>query len=156
MPKVPCELQGGCQCTAIRYRLLRPPIALYTCHCRDCQKQSSSAFGMSLWVEPEAFEFVSGKPQRWETVTDRGTTKICVFCGTCGSRLYHAGTDPQQPLSVKAGSLDDTNWLRPTSHLWTLRAQPWLAPALEDAPRYACEPLDDNALLEQWRAFLDP
>ena len=32
--------EGGCQCGAIRYRLLRDPAALYACHCLDCQKQS--------------------------------------------------------------------------------------------------------------------
>ena len=41
--------EGGCQCGAIRYQLLRAPVALYACHCRDCQKQSSSAFGLRNW-----------------------------------------------------------------------------------------------------------
>ena len=40
--------EGGCQCGAIRYRLLRAPVALCSCHCKHCQKQSSSAFGLSI------------------------------------------------------------------------------------------------------------
>ncbi len=42
--------KGGCQCGAIRYESEGQPIALYICHCRECQKQSASAFGISLDV----------------------------------------------------------------------------------------------------------
>ena len=43
---------GGCQCGKIRYRLIAEPLMLYICHCSDCQKQSASAFGMSLRMRP--------------------------------------------------------------------------------------------------------
>ena len=52
---------GGCQCGAIRYRLLAAPTALYACHCRLCQQQSASAFGMSMLVERD-FMPVTGSP----------------------------------------------------------------------------------------------
>ncbi|MDX1431517.1 MAG: GFA family protein [Gammaproteobacteria bacterium] len=117
---------GRCQCGAIRYRINGEPLLLYACHCRDCQKQSSSAFGMSLWVAREDFELLAGEPRIWETRGDSGALKRCAFCATCGSRIYHAGEDPGEPLSVKAGSLDDVSALRPIGHLWSRRAQPWL------------------------------
>jgi hypothetical protein len=28
---------------------------------------------------------------------------------------------------VRGGTFDDTSWLRPTAHLWTRSAQPWIA-----------------------------
>ena len=28
---------------------------------------------------------------------------------------------------VRAGTLDDTSWLRPTRHIWTRSKQPWIA-----------------------------
>ena len=59
--------EGGCQCGAIRYRLLRAPAALYACHCRDCQKQSSSAFGLSMWVERDGIEFTGAEPRIFRT-----------------------------------------------------------------------------------------
>jgi hypothetical protein len=31
---------GGCQCGAVRYRLLAPPNHASICHCRMCQKAS--------------------------------------------------------------------------------------------------------------------
>src|ERR1700730_909187 len=41
---------GGCQCGQVRYESSGESVALYVCHCRECQKQSASAFGMSLEV----------------------------------------------------------------------------------------------------------
>ena len=41
-------LTGGCQCGAVRYAISAAPLRLIACHCRECQKQSASAFGMSL------------------------------------------------------------------------------------------------------------
>ena len=143
--------EGGCQCGAVRYRLLRAPVALYACHCKDCQKQSSSAFGMSMWVERDAIEFHGAKPRVYHTRGGSGHPKHCTFCGECGTRLYHAGDDEREPLSVKAGSLDDTSVLAPTAHIWTKSAQPWTAPVRGNAPCYETEPESDEALLALWR-----
>ena len=43
-------LAGGCQCGAIRYAITAEPGPIYVCHCRECQKQSASAFGISVSV----------------------------------------------------------------------------------------------------------
>jgi hypothetical protein len=29
-------------------------------------------------------------------------------------------------IRVRAGTLDDTSWLRPTRHIWTRSKQPWI------------------------------
>ena len=143
--------EGGCQCGAVRYRLLRAPVALYACHCRDCQKQSSSAFGMSMWVEPDAIEFHGTAPRIYRTRGGSGHPKHCAFCGECGTRLYHTGGGGREILSVKAGSLDDTSDLAPTCHIWTRSAQRWTAPMREGAVCYETEPDSDGVLRAQWR-----
>eukprot|EP01036_Dinobryon_divergens_P058580 gene58580-78143_t len=35
LPQFPVD--GGCQCGAVRYRLLAAPLGIYACHCKDCQ-----------------------------------------------------------------------------------------------------------------------
>ena len=145
---------GGCQCGAIRYRLLGAPAALYACHCRLCQQQSASAFGMSMLVERDAIAFSGAKPRVYLTSGDSGRRKHCAFCGECGTRLYHtyhAGDGGRSTLSIKAGSLDDTSSLAPTHHLWTRSAQPWVAPLLEDAVCFEQEPDSDETLRAQLR-----
>jgi hypothetical protein len=114
---------GGCQCGEVRYRFEGEPIELTVCHCRDCQRQSGSAFGMSLFVPADAFKLLSGTLKYFEVVCDSGRKKSCAFCPSCGTRIYHrTGAD----ISIKAGTLDNTSSLRPTAHYWTGRKQPWV------------------------------
>ena len=145
------SLAGGCQCGELRYQIDGEPMTLYVCHCKDCQKQSSSAFGMSLWVKPEQFKLMSGKLSFYLTRGDSGALKKCSYCRSCGSRIYHCADQPSATLSIKAGSLDDTSRLQPIAHLWTRSAQPWIE---LDHRKYSCfetEPTDDQVLIRLWQ-----
>lgn len=142
---------GQCQCGDIQYRLIGEPLTLYVCHCLHCQKQSSSAFGMSLWINRADIEFLSGNLKFWSTQGDSGATKICAFCGLCGSRIYHASGGDQAPLSLKAGTLHETSGLQPIAHIWTRRAQPWIPIDRERCRCYEEEPDSDEELLRLWR-----
>jgi hypothetical protein len=121
---MPQALVGDCQCGEVRYRLESEPLELTVCHCRECQRQSGSAFGMSLAIPAEAFKLLSGSLRFFEVVCDSGRTKSCAFCPNCGTRIYHR---TEAGISIKAGTLDDTSRLRPTAHYWTGRKQPWVA-----------------------------
>ena len=117
--------QGGCQCGALRYEISGEPVALVACHCKDCQRQSGSAFGMSLIVKREHFRWLGGEPRTFVTKGDSGARKDCLFCGECGSRIYNATAKLPDTLNVKPGTLDDTSWLSPVMHVWTASKQPW-------------------------------
>jgi hypothetical protein len=119
VPKAP--LAGGCQCGAVRYAITSDPVRLYICHCRECQKQSSSAFGISLIVPRAGFRVMQGSTKSWTRPADSGGRVKCVFCPECGSRLWHE-SDPAGPtISVKGGSLDSPLDLGSVPHLWTVR-----------------------------------
>ena len=47
---------GGCQCGKIRYEITEAPQSVYACHCRDCQRLTSSAFSMGVVVPETAFK----------------------------------------------------------------------------------------------------
>src|SRR3546814_20800125 len=70
-------LTGGCQCGEMRYESAGEPLALYVCHCRECQKQSASAFGMSLEVPRSGLRVTRGVPQFWTRASDRGRRVRC-------------------------------------------------------------------------------
>ena len=56
-------LTGGCQCGQARYAVAAPPLALYICHCRECRRQSASAFDMSLHVPRNGWRLTAGRTQ---------------------------------------------------------------------------------------------
>ncbi len=118
--------EGGCQCGAVRYRIEGDPIAVFVCHCSECQRQSGSAFAMTLMIQRAAFQLLSGSLKDFTRVSESGREIRCAFCPECGTRIHHEPKYRGGVLNVKPGTLDDTSWLRPTSHFWTLRRQPWV------------------------------
>ena len=83
------QRRGGCQCGKIRYEIKAEPLSLYVCHCTECQKQSASAFGMSMPVPRNALVILEGKPKQWSRVSSSDREVACFFCGDCGTRLFH-------------------------------------------------------------------
>ncbi|MGB3791013.1 MAG: GFA family protein [Phormidesmis sp.] len=138
---------GGCQCRQIRYELKAEPITLYACHCQECQKQSSSAFGMSMPIPREALVLLKGQPKEWKRGSDNGREVACFFCGNCGTRLFHNPARNPNITNIKPGTLDDTSWLAPAGHLWTSSAQKWVTTS-EQALHYKAQPQDFTALIE--------
>jgi hypothetical protein len=117
-------LLGGCQCGAVRYRLSHTPLALYVCHCKECRKQSASAFGISFIVPKSALHVLQGEPNVWSRPTDAGNLLDCAFCPTCGSRLWHQRHGAADVVSIKGGSLDEPVDLGHAVHIWTSRMLP--------------------------------
>ena len=142
---------GGCQCGTIRYEIEDNPVVAYCCHCTDCQQQSSSAFGMSVWFPASAFKLTSGTLSTWKTRSDSGNEKICTLCPDCGTRIYHAFSGESDTLSVKGGSLDDICKIPPIAHIWTRSAQPWLLRFIADEICHETEPDNFDELIVRFQ-----
>jgi hypothetical protein len=140
--------EGGCQCGQVRYRLAGPLAPAYACHCRDCQRQTASAFAVAVPIALSDFT-LTGETGTYEYVADSGARKTCVFCSGCGVRIHHLSSDAPGRASLKAGTLDDTSVLEPVAHLWTGSKQAWvrLDPGV---PAHETQPPD----LPGWRATL--
>jgi len=50
------NIVGGCLCGAVRYESEAEPVLTAVCHCRDCQKQTSSAFSVLVALPKAACE----------------------------------------------------------------------------------------------------
>lgn len=120
------EYEGGCQCGAIRYRVRTDEGLLAVCHCTECQRQSGSAFGMSLIVDRDAFTLLAGVLKTFTRTSDSGRTVMGAFCPECGTRIFHEPRYLDGVVNVKPGTLDDTSWLTPSVHAWTGSKQAWL------------------------------
>lgn len=141
---------GGCQCGQIRYEIRSEPLTLYACHCTECQKQSSSAFGMSMPVPREAFMILQGQPKEWSRLSASGRQVTCSFCGDCGTRLFHSPARNPKIINVKPGTLDETQWLQPVGNLWTQSAQKWVIFS-DEMLNYEAQPPDYDQLFERFQ-----
>ena len=118
---------GGCQCGEVRYESEGGPSELYVCHCRECQKQSASAFGISFIAPRQGLRVTRGAVKFWSRPADSGGRVKCAFCPNCGSRLWHedeGGPETPETVSIKGGSLDDPPDLSTAFHIWTSRKLP--------------------------------
>lgn len=116
---------GGCQCGSVRYVVATEPIRVIVCHCKECQRQSASAFGMSMPVKKDGLS-ITGVTKQFTRMADSGNEVTGVFCPECGVRIYHALGSAPDVASIKPGTLDDTSWLRPDTFIWMKSAQGWV------------------------------
>lgn len=142
---------GGCLCGATRYVLREAPLVSYTCHCTDCQTESGSACYVALVSRAEALEYVEGEPALWSVTLPDGRPKGALHCPTCKVNLGSPAR-PDGLQSIDAGTLDDTTWVRPSGHIWTRSAQPWVRLPEEDL-RIEQQPTDDEwmELMVRWQ-----
>ena len=117
-----------CQCGAVSFRTTTPaPLAVYFCHCTQCQKQSSSAFGISATFPAGALPLaaLADKLRVFTRPTKSGRTLDCYFCRVCGSRVYHRGRDADgvegPTLNVKGGLVEGLD-TEGAVHIWTRHA----------------------------------
>ncbi len=121
------NLEGGCACGAIRYKLTGEPLIVHACHCRDCQRLTGSAFVINLWMERKMVEQSGPAPKSFRLAGGSGRAHDVFFCGDCGTYVwsnYHGA--PGDFLFVRAGTLDTPEAVRPDVHIFTRSKAPWL------------------------------
>ena len=149
IPALP--LTGGCQCGLIRYRMRGHPLVFYLCHCSECQRHTSSAFGESLRFRREHLDVDPGL-HCIRRVSESGNQREGWFCPECGVRIWH-GTAGSPEINIKAGTLDDTSWLVPAGHIWTRSKQPFVQIGADEL-NYQTQPADAYAALRlRWQAM---
>jgi hypothetical protein len=114
-------LAGGCQCGAVRYRVIGEPIGANICHCRMCQKASGSPFMAFTGVRTADFVVTSGAIATFSSsdIAKRG------FCARCGTPLTYEGVGSDH-VSVTLGSLDDPRAVEPQTQLGIESRVGWL------------------------------
>jgi Glutathione-dependent formaldehyde-activating enzyme len=78
----------------------------------DCQRLTSSAFSMGIVVPEPAFRLSGVEPRQLRRIADSGRINTRLVCPECGTWI--CGMPRDGVHRVRAGTLDDTSWLRPT------------------------------------------
>ncbi len=120
------KIQGACLCGDIRYATTAEPVVVALCHCTHCQRQSGAAFSVNVGVPKGSLTFTRGRPQVYADTGSSGQPVYRHFCGRCGSPILSDVVSRPTLDWVKAGTLDDTSWLRPTLAIWCDSAQAWV------------------------------
>lgn len=151
LPAFPVE--GGCACGAVRYELTAPPIAVYACHCSDCQKITGSAFSMAMPVFRKHLRILRGNPRLWIRTAQSKRRIPQRFCADCGTRLFTEPDGQPPTYTLRPGTLDDTSWLKPVAVFWRRSAQPWIQ--FDNILVYDTQPESDfTPVIDAWRASL--
>ena len=150
-------LEGGCACGAVRYRLTSAPMFVHCCHCRDCQRQTGSAFVINALIETDRITLLAGDPVRFAMPTDSGRPHHIHRCHGCGTALWSDYGGRPALRFVRVGTLDDPAALLPDVHIFTRSKLPWIelpeaVPAFE--VYYDMQTLWPAASLERRRALL--
>ena len=130
------KMNGGCLCGNVRYSCTAEPLLVGICHCKNCQKQTSTSFSILVAVPKGSLE-VAGELSSYRDQGTRGNAVVRKFCGNCGSAIVSDAEAAQDMDFLKAGTLDDTSWLKPQMQFWCDSAQPWLQldPQIEQLPQ---------------------
>lgn len=136
MADAPRPITGHCLCSAVTFTVDAEPVWQGVCHCSNCQRQTASAFSVIVGVPSKALRVDGSTLSSFKTPSEgyRSTTERW-FCSACGSPLYSTIESMPDLAFLKAGTIDDISWLRPTAEIWTRSAQPW-APHFEGVQRF--------------------
>jgi len=121
------RLEGGCSCGAVRYHLGSAPMFVHCCHCRDCQKQTGSAFVLNALIEADRVAQLSGELTGYAMPTDSGLPHTIFRCTACATALWSEYGGRSQLRFVRAGTLDEPSALPPDVHIYTRSKLPWVA-----------------------------
>lgn len=121
------KISGSCLCGSVRYSSEAEPVMTAICHCDNCQRQTGTAFSIIIGVPESSIVFENSSALK--EYLDSGQSGKAVrrkFCQNCGSPILSLVENAPGLGIIKAGTLDDKSWLKPTTQFWCSRAQPWL------------------------------
>lgn len=124
---------GGCACGALRYRVDRSPLLVQCCHCRNCQRQTGSAFVINVLVEAQAV-ITEGPSVAVNAPREDGSSQRIFRCPACQVAVYSQYGTPGLAF-VRVGTLDDPTALQPEVHVFTRSKLPWVV-LPEDVPAF--------------------
>jgi hypothetical protein len=132
------SLTGGCACRGLSYRLASPPMFVHCCHCKDCQRQTGSAFVLNALIETAHVETLAGETAGIVVPTDSGLPHEIRRCPLCQTAVWSHYGGRRALAFVRVGTLDDPAALPPDVHIYARSKLPWvtLPPDVPAFPAY--------------------
>lgn len=121
------KISGKCLCGSIEYSGDAEPVFCIVCHCDDCQRQTGTSFSMTVGVPKSSIKIENeDKLKEFLGESASGNKVRRKFCPDCGSPILSMISMAPDMYMIKAGTMDDKSWLKPTHQFWCSEKQPWL------------------------------
>ena len=116
---------GSCLCGEVSYSFNESSvISAHHCHCKDCQKSTGSGKATIVMIPENALQ-MKGEIKIYTVTGTDGSHVTRGFCESCCSPLISYIEEMQGIRLIKAGSLDDSSWLKIDSNFWSSTAREW-------------------------------
>lgn len=126
-------LQGECRCGRLSMRANAPPIMTAACHCRGCQRMSSSAYSLTAMFLKTNFAVTAGEP----VIGGLHGEHRHFFCSHCKSWVFTEPHGVDQFVNVRPTMFDDVSWFVPFIETYTCEKLPWVTtPAMHSFERF--------------------
>ena len=127
------NLEGGCACGAVRYRLESVPFDCGWCHCRTCQRVSGAPAMVFASVPAGDLVWTKGADSvRGYRSSSFGSR---AFCGECGTPFLMQVDHQPETVDFSVATLDDPDAVAPGFHIFWASRIGWFEPA-DDLPRH--------------------
>src|SRR5260370_27683452 len=119
------EIKGGCLCGAVRYTAEADATSATVCHCRDCQKFTSSAFAALVRVPKEAMT-IEGVLKTFSSIGGSGNPILRHFCAECGSSIAEESATRPDTIVLNVGTVDHPTVATPGREIFRDDLSPWV------------------------------
>lgn len=138
---------GACRCGRLVIEVSAPPLITAACHCRGCQRMSSSAFSLTAIFPAAAFRVVSGTPVKGGA---QGPELDHYFCPDCKTWMFTRIVGMAEIVNVRPTMFDQPKWCDPFIETMTSARLPWAkTPAAYSFEAFP-QPEEFPALLEAY------
>ncbi|PWW01861.1 hypothetical protein DFR52_102525 [Hoeflea marina] len=108
---------------------------VHCCHCRDCQRQTGTAFVINAVIESDSIAIDAGATRVGSMPTDSGRPHDLYRCEACATTVWSDYGRRKTMLFVRVGTLEEPSRLPPDVHIFTRSKLPWVGlPA--DSPAF--------------------
>ena len=98
---------------------------MHCCHCRNCQRQTGSAFVINLLIEADRVELLASDPQAVDVPRDDGSMQRIYRCPECQIAVFSEYGGPAIRF-VRGGTLDEPDSVTPDVHIYTKSKLSWV------------------------------
>ena len=122
------DFEGGCLCSAVRWRASGTPTRVVHCHCEMCRRSSGAAFITAAAYPAAAVRREAGE-LTWYQSSPEASRGSCARCGNWSSR--RRGED----VWLTVGTFDEPENVTPQEHHMAESQLPWVKQLDDGLPR---------------------